>query len=129
MPIPVTLLYGGICTLLLTALGGYVSMLRLRLGVSMGKEPPPELVRPIRAHGNAAEWVPLGILLLAMLEVSGVAPLSLHVMGGTLVLARVFHAAGALLKNRLTMVAATLTYCLMTGMGGWSVWLHFASAR
>ena len=125
MRLSVTLLYGGLCALLVTALGVWVSILRLRTGTYLGKELPRELVRPIRAHGNAAEWVPLGLVLLALLEASGVSSVALHVLGGTLLTERVLHAVGVLGKNRASMVAAALNYLVMSAMGVWAVALHF----
>ena len=91
----------------------------------MGREPPKQLIRPIRAHGNAAEWIPLGIVLLAILELSHVSSLSLHVLGGTLLGARVLHAVGALGKNHATTIGATLNYLVLGAMAGWALVLHF----
>ena len=126
MPLPVTLLYGGICALLVTLLGTQVSLIRLRTKTFTSTDLPRELVRPVRAHGNAAEWVPLGILLLAMLELSGLTSMWLHLLGGALVAARVLHAFGILAKNSLSVVGATLNYLVLAAMSGWAIWLHFA---
>ena len=122
--IPVTLLYGGLCGLLVTLLGLNVSRLRgTRLGV--GAPLPPELVRPVRAHGNAAEWVPLGLLLLLALELSGgPGPLALHLLGGTLLLGRVLHVIGFYGRNRASVAGATLTYLVLLVMSGWAVALR-----
>lgn len=124
--LPITLLYGGMTALLVTLLGLHVSLLRLRHRVSVGKDLPAILVRPVRAHGNAAEWAPLGILLLAVLELSGVGSVALHALGGALVASRVLHAAGVLGRNLATLAGATITYLLMTVMSVWAIALHFA---
>ena len=122
----VTLLYGGLCALLVTLLGAHVSILRLRLRAYVTSEPRRELVRPGRAHGNAAEWVPLAILMLAILELSGVNATALHAFGGSLLLARLLHAYGILFKSFISTVGATLNYFVVGGMAIWAVWLHFA---
>ncbi len=125
-PVPVTLLYGGLNALLVTLLGVYVSLLRLKLRKYVGKELPRELVFPVRAHGNAAEWIPLGIVLLALLELSGAGGTALHVLGGSFLLARVIHASGILGKSFVSTAGATLNYVVMAVMSGWAIWLHFA---
>jgi hypothetical protein len=123
--IPVTLLYGGLNALFVTLLGANVSRLR---GTAIGVTTPlpPEMVRPVRAHGNAAEWVPLGLLLLLALELSGSAgPIPLHLLGGFLFLARVLHAVGVYQRNPLSVAGAALTYLLMLVMSVWAIALHF----
>ena len=83
LAIPVTLLYGGLSVLLVTLLGVNVSRLR---GTAVGVYTPlpAGLVRAVRAHGNAAEWVPLGIFLLLLLELSAAGSrFTLHLLGGS----------------------------------------------
>jgi len=124
MSISVTLLYGGLNVLLVTALGMNVSRMRGVLKAGLGQV-PEGLVRPVRAHGNAAEWAPLGIFGLLLLELAGVGSLALHLLGGGFLLGRVLHAAGVLLKTPLSAAAAGLNYLTLAVMGGWAVWLHF----
>lgn len=118
--IPATLLYGGLSALLLLALGFNVSRLRGAARAGPGAV-PPELVRPVRAHGNAAEWMPVGLLLLLALELSGgPSRFALHLLGGGFLLARVLHAAGLYGRNRLSVAGAGITYLLILVMGGWA---------
>ncbi|MBL8951534.1 MAG: MAPEG family protein [Myxococcaceae bacterium] len=129
--IPVTLLYGGLLTVLVVLLGSWVSILRLVGGPSarIGKPNPEALVFPVRAHGNAAEWVPLGVLALLLLELARGPSFWLHFCGGSLVVLRLIHAGYALNRGRPFIVAAVvavLHYCLLAGMGLWAVYLHFA---
>jgi uncharacterized membrane protein YecN with MAPEG domain len=50
--------------------------------------------RSLWAHGNFAEYVPLGLFLMGALELNG-APLALGaLLGGLLVIGRYFHAKG-----------------------------------
>ena len=126
VPVPVTLLYGGLNALLVTLLGLNVSRLRGALGVGVGTPLPEELVRPSRAHGNAAEWVPLGLVLLLVLELSGAGTrFTLHLAGGTLLLGRALHAAGFLGKSKLSTVGATLTYLVLLAMSVWAIVVRF----
>ena len=126
VPVPVTLLYGGLNALLVTLLGMNVSRLRGAHGVGVGTPVPAEMVRPMRAHGNATEWVPLGLLLLLVLELSGAGSrFTLHLAGGTLLLGRALHAAGFLGKNKLSTVGATLTYLVLLAMAVWAIVVRF----
>jgi uncharacterized membrane protein YecN with MAPEG domain len=129
MPFPhVSLLYGGLLGLLVTLLGLRVSLLRIRGGKFVGPKsaPPAELLLPIRAHGNATEWVPLGLVLLLALELSGrLSSGALHGLGGTLLLGRVLHAAGFYTGTKLSTVGATLTYLVLLAMAAWAVRLAF----
>lgn len=71
-----------------------VIKLRRKNKVSLGAGGGDELDRAIRAHGNFAEYVPLGLFLLGALELNG-APLALvALLGALLVLGRYFHAKG-----------------------------------
>ena len=126
MPVPVTLLYGGLTALLVTFLGMNVS--RMRGSLKAGpRDMPAELVRPSRAHGNAAEWSALGILLLLVLELSQAAGSAvLHFFGGVFFLGRVFHAYGLYTKTRLHVAGAAITYLVMLVMSVWAISFHFA---
>ena len=48
----------------------------------------------IRIHGNAAEYIPIALLMMLVYELNGGARTTLHVCGCALVLGRVLHAAG-----------------------------------
>jgi len=121
--IPATLLYGGLSALLLLALGLNVSRQRGVVKAGLGAV-PPELVRPVRAHGNSAEWMPVGLLLLLALELSGgPGRFALHLLGGSFFLARLLHAAGVLGRTKLSVAGASLTYLLILVMGGWATLL------
>ena len=127
MDIPVTLLYGGLTALLLTLLGLNVSPLRLRGKVRSSQPLPSPLHRPWRAHGNAAEWIPIGIILLLALELSGRIPRApLHALGGSFLLARLLHAAGHLTRWRVRALGAGLTYLVLAVMSVLAIWSRLA---
>ncbi|HEX7624767.1 MAG TPA: MAPEG family protein [Anaeromyxobacteraceae bacterium] len=125
--VPVTLLYGGLSALLVTALGLNVSRIRIATGVLAGQPQPKELTLPVRAHGNAAEWVPLGLVLLLVLELSQAGSrFALHLLGGSFLLARALHAAGFYWRSRLSVLGATLNYLVLAVMSIWAITLRFA---
>ena len=95
MMIPILALYAGLLALLLLALSMKVVMLRRRFRIGLGSGNNPELERAIRAHANFVEYVPLTLLLLLLLELSGSMPgAALHGLGAGLLIGRVLHAVG-----------------------------------
>jgi uncharacterized protein len=124
-PIPVTLLYGGLAGLLSTLLGVHVSLLRIKHKLYLGAQLPPQLNRAVRAHGNAAEYVAAGVVLMLVLELGGLGSAPLHALGGAFVLARVIHAAGLLGKSSITTVGATLNYVTLGLMSCGAIYMHF----
>jgi uncharacterized protein len=71
-----------------------VVVFRFRHRIGLGDGEDRELRKRIRAHGNCIEYLPLGLLLLLLLELQQVAPTALHACGITLLLARGAHAWG-----------------------------------
>jgi uncharacterized membrane protein YecN with MAPEG domain len=72
------------------------------------------LVRAIRAHANAAEYMPLAILLVLILALLN-APLALiHGLGAGFTIGRVFQAAGMFRENHPN--AIRFTGNLLTGL-------------
>ncbi|MBC7752283.1 MAG: MAPEG family protein [Candidatus Saccharibacteria bacterium] len=85
-----TPLYAGILALLYLVLSYRIIVLRGH-GVSFGDGGNPVLLRRIRAHGNFSEYVPLILILIGILELSHLPSILLHVLGATLVIARLLH--------------------------------------
>ncbi len=52
------------------------------------------MLRMIRLHGNAIEYVPLSLLLMALYEVNGGWHTALHVIGIALIAGRLVQTAG-----------------------------------
>jgi uncharacterized membrane protein YecN with MAPEG domain len=94
LPVPITALYSGVLALLLLALTLRVVRLRWKFRVGLGDGGDRALARAIRVHANAAEHVPVALLLLLVAELDRASPALLHGCGAGLVLARVLHAQG-----------------------------------
>jgi len=124
MSVPVTLLYGGLCGLLLTVLALNVTIQRGRHKAGLGHM-PPELIRHARAHGNAIEYVPIALILLLALELSGFGGFWLHVFGGTFVLARTLYAIGFIFKVPVGGLGVALNHAVITTMSVVAVAQHF----
>ncbi len=86
----ITLLYAGLLSLWLLVLSGRVIAIRSQ-GISLGDGGNPVLLRRIRAHGNFAEYVPMILVMIGFLELSQLSRVLIHIMGATLLVARLLH--------------------------------------
>ncbi len=86
--------YGGLLALLTIFLSVRVSLARREHKVSVGDGGNPALIKAIRVHANAVEYIPLGIVLLILLELQSGDRWLVHLAGGALLLGRVLHAYG-----------------------------------
>jgi uncharacterized membrane protein YecN with MAPEG domain len=89
-----TLIYAGILGLMLIALSVPVIRQRYRARVSLGPGTDAELLRRIRIQGNFTEYVPLALILIWLLDAAQFSVWVIHVLGITLVVARLCHAFG-----------------------------------
>ena len=83
-----------------------VIKLRRRNQVRIGTGGVEELERAIRAHANFAEYVPIGLILIACLEANGATWWLVLLPGIALLLGRIVHAVGVQepppnIKNRV----------------------------
>lgn len=93
MPLVVTALYAAPLALLLVWLSLRVIGARRRHRVPLGAG-HPAVERAMRAQANCAEYAPLGLILLGLLEGLGLPALALHALGLMLLAGRVAHGWG-----------------------------------
>jgi uncharacterized membrane protein YecN with MAPEG domain len=79
--VPVTALYAGLCALLLLVLAAQISRHRMTLKVGLGDGGHPPLMRAVRVHGNAVEWMLPMLLLLLIAELNHASQWFLHACG------------------------------------------------
>lgn len=94
MHAPVTAFYAGLLGVLMLFLAFRVVAVRRATAIGLGDGGNALLFSRIRIHGNAAEYVPLALLLMLMLEINGTSAGWLHVLGLSLLIGRVAHAQG-----------------------------------
>ena len=68
MPVSITALYAGLLALIFVALGINVTVHRVKLSVPLGDRGNSQMLRMMRLHGNAAEYIPLAVALMATYE-------------------------------------------------------------
>lgn len=98
----ITPLYAGILALLYFGLSVYVILGRRAKLIGLGDGGDAEMLTRIRMHGNFAEFVPLCLVVMLILELGGGAALLLHGLGIALVLGRVAHAYGLRISSGAT---------------------------
>ena len=120
--IPVTLFTSGILGILCVLLSFLVSLARNKsktlLGDGAGNPQAASLLPAIRAQGNFIEYVPLALILLGGIEVSGATRLTCEIFAGLLILARIAHAIGIRLAgpHPLRAFGALLTWLVILGL-------------
>ena len=90
----IVLLYAALLALLFVGLSTRTLRLRRRLGIAIGDAGNESMLRAMRVHSNFAEYVPLSLLLIYLVEITGASPLLVHGLGIIVLLGRVSHAFG-----------------------------------
>lgn len=99
-------------------------------GVSIGHGDDAVLLRRIRGHGNFAEYVPLILLMIALLELGGTRSWVLHALGATLVIARILHGTALSYTEKWRFgrfYGTLLTFILLLTAGLLCVWQSVAA--
>ncbi|KAB1486502.1 hypothetical protein FZI51_06150 [Cronobacter sakazakii] len=112
----VSALYAVLGALLLMKFSFDVVRLRMQYRVAYGDGGFSELQSAIRIHGNAVEYLPIGLLLLLFMEMNGAQNWMLHVCGMLLLVGRLMHYYGyhhRLLRWRRSGMSATYIALLM----------------
>lgn len=130
----VTPLYAGLLALWYLVLSIRVIQYRGAARINLGDGGDVGMLRRIRAHANFAEYVPLLLLMIGYLEVSHFSIYLLHVLGASLLVARLLHgiafsftqkwapgrSLGAGITFLLLLIAGVL--CVYQGIQGHLAW-------
>lgn len=121
MNLPITSLFAGILALFLVPLSLNVGRQRLRARVGIFDGGDKKLGRAIRVQGNFIEYVPLALVLFALIELNGGAAWWLYGLGVVLVVARLLHAYGlsrseGASRPRAIGIAGTLSVITAAGL-------------
>jgi len=90
----VTSIIASVLTIIFIKLSFAVIGLRRKNKVGLGSGGHEDLERAIRTQGNFAEYVPLGIILIACLELNGAPWWLVAIPGIALIIGRLIHAKG-----------------------------------
>lgn len=116
-----TSLYTSILALVFVFLSIRTLRLRRRLRIGIGDGGNEQMLRAMRVHSNFAEYVPIALMSLLMVETSGASYYLVHFLGGALLAGRITHAYGVSKINenfffRVTGMALTFTSILSSAI-------------
>ncbi|MGV6800454.1 MAG: MAPEG family protein [bacterium] len=118
-----------VLTFLLTGLGLLTSFGRRKHGQSLGTGEIAVLQKRSRAHGNLAEYAPLYLFTMALLEMSGAGHNYIAIIASLFVVARFLQAIGMLGKdgpNVARFIGSLMTYLIGFILSVWLiVHIHF----
>lgn len=128
MQLPITALYTGLLAIFALYLSFQAGTFRGKAGVSIlfGDPVNVELAERVRRHQNFLEYVPMILILMALIEINGRSGLFLHIVGVLLIVARIAHAIGLKHDNmghpgRLVGAGGTALITLV--VAGYSIWI------
>ncbi len=128
----ITALYAGLNGLLATILAIRVTMTRSRLNILAGDGGNAEMLQTIRTHANNAEYVPMALVLLGIIEIVGAPSLAVHVLGAALFAGCLLHAQGLVSTSGASFgrVAGTsLTWLVLILTGLYAIYLFAVGGR
>ncbi|MGZ8165462.1 MAG: MAPEG family protein [Methylobacter sp.] len=109
--------YAALSALLIVWLSLRVIKLRRAKKVRLGDGGEPELQVAIRAQGNATEYIPISLILLILLELSGAHLALVHSGGIAMLVGRIVHARGLLTGNlRYRVLGMQVTIFTLIGL-------------
>lgn len=89
-----TMFISALLVLMKLVLGIRVTSYRVKHDIMWGDASDGQMERRIRAHANHSEWVPATVIILALIEMAGVAPIIVGVLGAATIVGRGLHALG-----------------------------------
>ena len=89
--IMITAFYASVLGLIYIKLSKNIIRLRQKYKVSLGHNNHPDLEQAIRTHANFSEFVPIGLILLACLEINKIHFIVVFALGGLFFAGRVLH--------------------------------------
>jgi uncharacterized protein len=118
----VSSIYAGILALLIVYLSLNVIKLRRANKVILGDGGVAQLQNAIRAQGNATEYIPITLILLILLEISGANIWLVHIAGIAIIVGRLVHAKGLLSENlRYRVLGMQVTFFTIIGLAATNI--------
>lgn len=124
----ITLLYAGLCTILVIFLAIRVALWRKHYKIGLGDGGDRELLKRVRVHANAVENMPLALILLGGMELNGYNNNLIHGFGSVLFVSRLAHAWGLSRHSGSSagrLVGMLFTWLPMLAMAMFSVIAYF----
>jgi|SRR5579872_871200 len=124
-------LYVGLCALIFFWLSVLVIRRRAIHRTWFGDGGHADLQRAIRVQANCAEYTPLALLVIVVLEAAGYRPWIVHALGMALVVGRILHAWGLARSASASagrFVGINLTFLVLAVGGVLLIWCFVRNA-
>jgi uncharacterized protein len=121
--LPVTLCTAGAAAVVNLWLAVRISQVRGAASIFVGDGGDDRLVRRMRAQLNFAEYVPLILVLLALVELAAGSTVWLWGVGAALILGRILHAFGMDGWALGRRIGIALTWLTMLGLAGYGIYI------
>jgi uncharacterized membrane protein YecN with MAPEG domain len=92
--LPITMHAAAVLAAMLVLMSLPISLRRRKAKISLGVGEDVPLQNLVRAHGNFTEYAPMGLIILALLEMADAGPQTLWIIAALLVAGRIAHAIG-----------------------------------
>jgi uncharacterized membrane protein YecN with MAPEG domain len=114
-------LYAALLAILFIILSIRTIRMRRSLKIAIGDSGSPAMLRAMRVHSNFAEYVPLTLFLVALVEVGSASSWVVHALGSLLLVGRLSHAYGVsqtteVFAFRVSGMAMTFTTILFASL-------------
>ncbi|MEI6429259.1 MAG: MAPEG family protein [Pseudanabaena sp. ELA607] len=113
-------IYASLLAILFVVLSLRIVGLRRRFKIIIGDADNELVRRAIRVHANFSEYVPLGLMMIYLVEVCKATPILVHILGLSLFLGRLIHAYGVSqtdenVRWRISGMSLTFATLLISG--------------
>ena len=124
-PPTITLLFAADCGLINIWLSVRAGMVRIKGRVMVGDEGNPLMLARMRAHANFNEYVPMALIVMALIELVQGHSNALWILGAMLVLGRLLHPFGMErpAPNPWRLGGILLTWAASVGLIAWAIWI------
>ncbi|MGC6400123.1 MAPEG family protein [Sphingomonas sp. FW199] len=130
--LPVALTTAAACALINFWLATRILKIRMKQGIAHGDGGDSRMAARMRAHANFAEYTPIVLILIALIELAVGTSLWLWLAGGAYVVARILHPIGmdGWMPGRQAGTIGTFTAMLLLAVAALAVpWLTTAESR
>ena len=110
-------IYASLCSLIIVWLSLRVIDYRRKYKVSVGDGGVEDLKIAMATQSNAVEYLPIGLVLMFVLEFNGATAWLVHVIGISMIIGRVFHIKGMIGKRlQYRVLGMRITMYVLIGL-------------
>lgn len=102
-----------------------VGLFRSQVGIPLGDGDNASLRRRVRAHGNFAEYVPMVLILLGLIEGTGAPDYIVVGIATVFLIARLMHAVGLSVSDGSSVGRVVGAMGTISVLFGTSIWLGY----